>query len=114
MITAVNGRIYGGKAPQAPVHPFVLFYIINAVPINKLSEKANLDHTHVQFDCWGKRYEDAQSVARTLRLVLDGFVGPMGSLQVRVCRCIDPGTDDFDYITEDFRVIAEYHFWHTI
>jgi hypothetical protein len=114
IIAAVGTRIYGGCLPQDCAMPCILFTVVVVSPLSKLHGTAVLDRTLLQFDIYASDYEGARSLAATLRSVLEGFVGSMGSHTVRSITVVDPGSDGFENTTQDFRVIAEYEIWHTV
>lgn len=68
LAAVVEGKIYPSKAPQETAAPFVVFFIVSAVPEGTYTTKTGDDpSTHrLQVDCYG---EDALQAAQLAQLV---------------------------------------------
>jgi hypothetical protein len=52
LTTIVSDRITMGTAPQNQARPYVVWFIVSAVPENLLGDRPLEDDQRVQVDCW--------------------------------------------------------------
>lgn len=115
----VSTRIYQEIAPAAAALPRLTFTLVSEDYTEKLDGSvADLHYTTVQLDSWGVTPDIVRSLGEALRLVLQGFVGAMGSESLVVRHCTmrarqvlstEPvsGGDVSTYrITQEIRVIS--------
>ena len=66
----------------------------------------------VQFDCWGNTFKEARDTADAMRLALDGYSGPAGSITVRAST-LETQQDLYEDGARYRRVLMEFSFSHT-
>lgn len=104
-------RVYPVRLPQNPVYPCVTFQVITT-PRGHTMENAVSPNPLVQIDCWAKTYLAVQTLARTVEMALDGYVGRMGGiLPVTGCLQRENG-DQYEVDVDDYRVSLDFSIWH--
>jgi len=78
--TLVGTRTYAGQLPElsAPSDlPAIVYREIHGDGEFSMDGPDQLQHSRMQFSCYGKVYSDAKRVARTLRIELEAFTGAL-------------------------------------
>jgi hypothetical protein len=96
--------IYPGHIPQgAGSGPAISYFAVSEEPFYTLARAAGLTARVYQFSTWSPSYLSSVSIERSLRSVLHGYRGQMGSTFVSSCRlqqCLDlpyePNVDGSD------------------
>jgi hypothetical protein len=112
----VGNRTYAGQLPElkAPTDlPAIVYREIHGDGEFSMDGPDQLQHSRMQFSCYGKVYSDAKRVARTLRVELESFTGQLddGTVIEHVQR--ESETDMFEdaplvYCTAvDFKIVYQ-------
>lgn len=76
----VEDRVFPDVAEENSKYPYVTFQEIGGQPVHHLNGVANISDTHIQLDVWATTSKSRRQVAKALRMALDKYRGPMGSL----------------------------------
>ena len=88
-ITAYIGtKVYPDITPQDVQYPFVVYSIINSVPVDYKDGQSNLEEISIQIDVYTQSYDDTQEVANLIRNRLDRFVGTAEGVEVQTIRYV--------------------------
>jgi hypothetical protein len=106
IVAIVVGRIFPGKLPQGVAVPALRYTVVSDVPQNSLQGfTSGLHRTRVQIDAYGKRYLDAQGLAKAV-------TGAVGSLTGQGLRSLPLGQrDGYEDETELHRVSMDFSMW---
>lgn len=76
----VGSRVYPVRRPQGDPLPAVVIHTIDGLPDYTSQGPSGLLSSRIQFDCWGKTYASAKSVARAVAQRLSGFKGTVSGV----------------------------------
>jgi hypothetical protein len=86
-ITAYIGtKIYPDIAPQNVQYPFMVYTIVNSLPVDFKDGQSNLEEITLQIDVYTNNYETTQTLANNVRNRLDRFVGTVNSISVQTIK----------------------------
>ena len=86
-VTGICGlNIFPDIAPQNVQYPFIVYTIINSLPVDFKDGQSNLDEITLQIDVYSNNYETTQTLANNVRNRLDRFVGTVNSISVQTIR----------------------------
>lgn len=78
-----NNNIWPGKrAPQGTDVSHINFWKVSTVQIYTHDGFSKLIEARFQFDCKGKKLEDAENLAEAVKGAIDAFHGTMGTVKV--------------------------------
>ncbi len=100
--TAAGDRVYPLLRGEGTGLPALVYTRVGNAPVNSLSGSSGLDQVRVQVDCYAATYNDAKSLAASVRPLLEG--APFKALL----------QTDFDFYEPDtkvFRVTQDYYCW---
>ena len=117
-VTAIAGdRIYPVNLPETMLNPdttvpaAATYQVITQVPDYTLDGPDGMVLARIQIDTWATTYAAAKALARALRVVLDGFAGPLpddAATEVQNIWRENAARDDFDRNARLYRVSADY------
>ena len=86
-ITNICGlNIFPDIAPQNVQYPFMVYTIINSLPVDYKDGQSNLEEIDIQIDVYTNNYETTQTLANNVRNRLDRFVGTVNSISVQTIK----------------------------
>ena len=86
-ITNICGlNIFPDSAPQNVQYPFMVYTIINSLPVDFKDGQSNLEEITVQIDVYTNNYETTQTLGNNVRNRLDRFVGTVNSVSVQTIK----------------------------
>ena len=86
-VTGICGlNIFPDIAPQNVQSPFMVYTIINSLPVDFKDGQSNLEEITLQIDVYTNNYETTQTLANNVRNRLDRFVGTVNSISVQTIR----------------------------
>ena len=88
-VTGICGlNIFPDIAPQNVQYPFMVYTIINSLPVDYKDGQSNLEEIDIQIDVYTNNYETTQTLANNVRNRLDRFVGTVNSISVQTIKYI--------------------------
>lgn len=110
-ITNVCGlNIFPDIAPQNVQYPFMVYTIINSLPVDFKDGQSNLEEITIQIDVYTNNYETTQTLANNVRNRLDRFVGTVNSVSVQTIKYMSSSSQVYNadlnvyWISIDFMV----------
>jgi hypothetical protein len=86
-VTGICGlNIFPDIAPQNVQYPFMVYTIINSLPVDFKDGQSNLEEITLQIDVYTNNYETTQTLANNVRNRLDRFVGIVNSISVQTIK----------------------------
>ena len=86
-VTGICGlNIFPDIAPQNVQYPFMVYTIVNSLPVDYKDGQSNLEEITLQIDVYTNNYETTQTLANIVRNRLDRFVGTVNSISVQTIR----------------------------
>ena len=86
-VTGVCGlNIYPDIAPQNVQYPFIVYTIINSIPVDFKDGQSNLEEISVQLDVYTNNYETTQTLSNAVRNRLDRFTGTLNSVNIQTIK----------------------------
>tara|TARA_R110000823_G_scaffold23489_1_gene70071 strand:+ start:393 stop:782 length:390 start_codon:yes stop_codon:yes gene_type:complete len=86
-VTDICGlNIYPDIAPQNVQYPFMVYSIINSLPVDFKDGQSNLEEITLQIDVYTNNYETTQTLANNVRNRLDRFVGTVNGVSVQTIK----------------------------
>ena len=88
-VTGICGlNIFPDIAPQNVQYPFMVYTIINSLPVDFKDGQSNLEEITLQIDVYTNNYETTQTLANNVRNRLDRFVGTVNGIAVQTLKYI--------------------------
>ena len=81
-------NIFPDIAPQNVQYPFMVYTIINSLPVDFKDGQSNLEEITLQIDVYTNNYETTQTLANNVRNRLDRFVGTVNGISVQTIKYI--------------------------
>lgn len=110
-ITNVCGlNIFPDIAPQNVQYPFMVYTIINSLPVDFKDGQSNLEEITIQIDVYTNNYETTQTLANNVRNRLDRFVGIVNNISVQTIKYMSSSSQVYNadlnvyWISIDFMV----------
>jgi len=110
-ITNVCGlNIFPDIAPQNVQYPFMVYTIINSLPVDFKDGQSNLEEITIQIDVYTNNYETTQTLANNVRNRLDRFVGTVNNISVQTIKYMSSSSQVYNadlnvyWISIDFMV----------
>jgi hypothetical protein len=86
-VTGICGlNIFPDIAPQNVQYPFMVYTIINSLPVDFKDGQSNLEEITLQIDVYTNNYETTQTLANNVRNRLDRFVGTVNGVAVQTLK----------------------------
>ena len=102
--SVADGKVFPQAAPFNQDVPFVVYRILNKVPVNNFCGYAGKVNYVVAFDCWAKTYDKALSLAGEVDAAFY-------AADVQSYRDTSPG-EDFELLEETFVEPTYWGFWY--
>lgn len=89
-VTGICGlNIFPDIAPQNVQYPFMVYTIVNSLPVDFKDGQSNLEEITLQIDVYTNNYETTQTLANNVRNRLDRFVGTVNNISVQTIKYIN-------------------------
>lgn len=117
-VTALIGsRMHPLLLPQNSTYPAASYQLISDSDEDTRTHSdrvgdSRLTRPRIQVDSWAKTYLEAKDLARKIKDAVAGFIGTMGTLEVRGV-WLDRMSDDYEDDSETYRVSQDYVLWYT-
>lgn len=96
-ITSIVGtNIYPDITPQNVDYPFVVYTIINSLPVDYKDGQSNLEEINLQIDVYTQKYDDTQNLANLIRNRLDRFVGTVEGVTVQTIKYVSSNSQVYN------------------
>ena len=96
-ITAYVGtKIYPDITPQNVQYPFVVYTIVNSLPVDYKDGQSNLEEITLQIDVYTQSYDDTQQLSNLIRNRLDRFVGTLENVEVQTIKYMSSDSQVFN------------------
>ena len=96
-ITAYVGtKIYPDITPQNVQYPFVVYTIVNSLPVDFKDGQSNLEEITLQIDVYTQSYDDTQDLANLIRNRLDRFTGTAEGVEVQTIKYVSSDSQVFN------------------
>ena len=86
ILAYVGTKIYPDIVPQNVQYPFVVYTIVNSLPVDFKDGQSNLEEITLQIDVYTNNYETTQTLANNVRNRLDRFVGTVNNISVQTIK----------------------------
>lgn len=83
ILSYVGSKIYPDIVPQNVQYPFVVYTIVNSLPVDFKDGQSNLEEITLQVDVYTQNYDDTQILSNLIRNRLDRFVGIVEGVEVQ-------------------------------
>jgi hypothetical protein len=83
ILAYVGSKIYPDIVPQNVQYPFVVYTIVNSLPVDFKDGQSNLEEITLQVDVYTQNYDDTQQLSNLIRNRLDRFVGIVEGVEVQ-------------------------------
>ena len=83
ILSYVGTKIYPDIVPQNVQYPFVVYTIVNSLPVDFKDGQSNLEEITLQVDVYTQNYDDTQILSNLIRNRLDRFVGIVEGVEVQ-------------------------------
>lgn len=83
ILVYVGSKIYPDIVPQNVQYPFVVYTIVNSLPVDFKDGQSNLEEITLQVDVYTQNYDDTQILSNLIRNRLDRFVGTVEGVEVQ-------------------------------
>lgn len=112
--SVVSDRAYWNIRPQAGPLPALVLQVIDRSPAYTMDGNAALAETRVQVDCYGATYAQAKTLARAVRVPLDGKRFTQDSIRFEAFRLderdlSEAGTTEAERV---HRISLDFQIWH--
>jgi len=107
----VGNRVYELRPPQAPTPPYVTYQKVSGPRFHQLNGPSNHSRSRIQIDIWAKRSEEVDTVARLIKISLDGFNGTLVTAKASIL--MDNEQDDYEESASLYRIIQDYMVLHS-
>lgn len=96
-ITAYVGtKIYPDITPQNVQYPFVVYTIVNSLPVDFKDGQSNLEEITLQIDVYTQSYDDTQDLSNLIRNRLDRFTGTVEGIDVQTIKYMSSDSQVFN------------------
>jgi hypothetical protein len=110
----VSTRAHWNMRPQGSALPALVLAVIDRSPAYAMDGNSALAETRVQVDCYGTTYAQAKTLARAVRVPLDGKRFTQSSIRFEAFRLderdlSEAGTTEGERI---HRISLDFQIWH--
>ena len=105
----VNTRIYPGKLPEPVTFPAIAWHKIDARrdrSYDPFEDYEAFVFVRVQFDCWGRTYDEAADVGNALMGALGGYGGLMAGTLITAHSINE--FEDHDSLVKKYRRVLDF------
>jgi hypothetical protein len=92
----VGTKIYPDITPQNVQYPFVVYTIVNSLPVDFKDGQSNLEEITLQIDVYTQSYDDTQDLANLIRNRLDRFTGTVEGIDVQTIKYMSSDSQVFN------------------
>jgi hypothetical protein len=92
----VATKIYPDITPQNVQYPFVVYTIVNSLPVDFKDGQSNLEEITLQIDVYTQSYDDTQDLANLIRNRLDRFTGTVEGIDVQTIKYMSSDSQLFN------------------
>ena len=92
----VGTKIYPDITPQNVQYPFVVYTIVNSLPVDFKDGQSNLEEITLQIDVYTQSYDDTQDLANLIRNRLDRFTGTVEGVEVQTIKYVSSDSQVFN------------------
>lgn len=96
ILAYVGTKIYPDIVPQNVQYPFVVYTIVNSLPIDFKDGQSNLEEITLQVDVYTQNYDDTQELSNLIRNRLDRFVGTVEGVEVQTIKYVSSDSQVFN------------------
>lgn len=110
ILAYVDTKIYPDIVPQNVQYPFVVYTIVNSLPVDFKDGQSNLEEITLQIDVYTQSYDDTQDLSNLIRNRLDRFVGIVEDVEVQSIKYMSATSQVFNaelsvyWTSIDFRI----------
>lgn len=110
ILAYVGTKIYPDIVPQNVQYPFVVYTIVNSLPVDFKDGQSNLEEITMQIDVYTQSYDDTQDLSNLIRNRLDRFVGIVEDVEVQSIKYMSATSQVFNaelsvyWTSIDFRI----------
>ena len=110
ILAYVGTKIYPDIVPQNVQYPFVVYTIVNSLPVDFKDGQSNLEEITLQIDVYTQSYDDTQDLSNLIRNRLDRFVGIVEDVEVQSIKYMSATSQVFNaelfvyWTSIDFRI----------
>lgn len=110
ILAYVGTKIYPDIVPQNVQYPFLVYTIVNSLPIDFKDGQSNLEEITLQIDVYTQNYDDTQDLSNLIRNRLDRFVGIVEDVEVQSIKYMSATSQVFNaelsvyWTSIDFRI----------
>ena len=110
ILAYVRTKIYPDIVPQNVQYPFVVYTIVNSLPVDFKDGQSNLEEITLQIDVYTQSYDDTQDLSNLIRNRLDRFVGIVEDVEVQSIKYMSATSQVFNaelsvyWTSIDFRI----------
>lgn len=110
ILAYVGTKIYPDIVPQNVQYPFVVYSIVNSLPVDFKDGQSNLEEITLQIDVYTQSYDDTQDLSNLIRNRLDRFVGIVEDVEVQSIKYMSATSQVFNaelsvyWTSIDFRI----------
>lgn len=114
----VVDRIYPGIAPRDAALPFITYQRISSTHERHMTARSGVAHPRMEINCWSASGITLDDLVNKVRLKLDRFAGPMGTIALQVFGAYLDNIRDDQVIPDDgseqvhHRASMEFIIWH--
>lgn len=96
ILAYVGTKIYPDIVPQNVQYPFVVYTIVNSLPVDFKDGQSNLEEITLQVDVYTQNYDDTQELSNLIRNRLDRFVGTVQGVEVQTIKYVSSDSQVFN------------------
>ena len=96
ILAYVGTKIYPDIVPQNVQYPFVVYTIVNSLPVDFKDGQSNLEEITLQVDVYTQNYDDTQILSNLIRNRLDRFVGTVEGVEVQTIKYVSSDSQVFN------------------
>jgi NAD-dependent SIR2 family protein deacetylase len=96
ILAYVGTKIYPDIVPQNVQYPFVVYTIVNSLPVDFKDGQSNLEEITLQVDVYTQNYDDTQELSNLIRNRLDRFVGTVEGVEVQTIKYVSSDSQVFN------------------
>lgn len=110
ILAYIGTKIYPDIVPQNVQYPFVVYTIVNSLPVDFKDGQSNLEEITLQIDVYTQSYDDTQDLSNLIRNRLDRFVGIVEDVEVQSIKYMSATSQVFNaelsvyWTSIDFRI----------
>ena len=106
---SISTRVYPGKLPEKVTYPAIAWHKISAARDRTYDDFDDFEafvFVRVQFDCWGRSYDEAADLGNDLLAALSGYGGSMAGTLI-TAHAINE-FEDHDSIVKKYRRVLDF------